>query len=321
MNCVRRLKVLFFAMIGVSLALSSINSHAAVVDKVLVVVNDEVVTQREFDRLYIPIKKEYEASFEGEDLKEKLETVKKGLLEQMVSSKLVVSLAKQAKVQIDEEKFQSDMDKIKSYYASEDEFLQSLSAKGTNLTEFERELREQALAQKLVEKEVASKIVISPGETRDLYEKNKDKLLAPERVRVRGIMIRKRTGSEDDSRKKIDEVLKELNSGKDFASLAIERSEGPYASDGGDMGYIIAGNMLPEIDEAVFSLKEGGLSGVVETPIGYHIFLVEEIQKERPLKYEEVSDFLKEQIYMRKFSENLYKWIEEKRKNAYISYK
>ena len=319
---IKGFKFLLSMIVALSLALSSLSAQAIVVDKVIVVVNDEVITQREFDRIFTPIKRQYEATFEGDELQAKLDIARKGVLEELISSKLITSLAKQEEIEIDEEQFQADIDKVIAYYRSEEEFLQELSAKGTNLTEFKREMREQALAQKFVEKEVASKIVVTPGEIREVYEKNKDKFMTSKQVRARGIMIRKKEGpATDKSRQEIEVIVTQIKSGEDFATLAKEFSEGPYASEGGDMGFVTQGEMLKEIDETIFSLKEGELSGIIETPIGYHLFLVEEIQEERPMRFSEVNNFIKDQLFMRKFSEALTRWVEEKRKHAYISYK
>jgi len=298
-------------------------SGAEMVDKVIVVVNDEVVTQREFDRAFDPIKKTYEDNFKGEELQRRLEQAREGLMEQLINSKLAISLAKKEKVEIDEQELTERIGTIKSYYGSEPEFLQALSARGTNLTEFEKEIKDQMLAQKLVEKEVTSKIVVSPAEIKDLYQKNQEKLVAPEQVKVRGIMVRKTGDEEEDAqkKKKIEGISKELEKGKDFGTVATESSEGPYAKNGGDMGYISRGQTLEEIDEAIFSIDKGNKSDIVETNIGYHIFLVEDKMDTRPLEYAEVADFLKQQLYMKKFEEELMKWLEEKRKNAYISFK
>ena len=316
-------RVLFF-LFFFSL-LCSINVFSDVVDKVLVVVNDEVVTQREFDKVYSPVKTNYESRFKGEELQKQLDNAKSMILEQLINSKLVISLAKKEKMEIKEEELKERIDKIKSYYESEDIFLQALNAKGTNLTEFQNEIKEQMLAQKLVEKEVASKIDVTPIEIKDLFEKNKEKMIAPKRVKTKGILVRKKEQEdktkEDESLKKIQEVASELKKGRDFSELAKEYSEGPYAEKGGEMGYIARGDTLPEIDEVLFSLKESEVSDVIETSLGYHLLLVEEIQEQRDLSFEEVSDYLKQQIYMKKFEENLLNWLEEKRKNAYITYK
>lgn len=315
-------KILLYIVAFVVMSLTNNTAYAVVVDRVIVVVNDEVVTQREFDKTYYPIKEQHESRFKGEELERRLKEVKEAVLEQLINSKLVVSLAKKKKIEIDENELRNRIDKIKEYYGSQEAFLQALNAKGTNLTEFEQEIREQMLAQKLVDQEVASKIVVTPAEVRDLYKKNKEKFVAPNRVKVRSIMIRK-TDDEtlDQAHKRIEEIVADLKKGKDFAALAAKRSEGPYRDNGGDMGYIVPGQMLEEIDKVIFSLKKQELSDIVQTHVGFHVFLVEDIEKSRLLEINEVSDFLRQQLYMKRFEENMINWLEAKRKNAYIAYK
>ena len=310
------------AVIFIAALATSGLSRAEVVDKVLVIVNDEVVTQREFDRTFKPIEMRIQQTLEGEEMQQQLEAARKGILEQLVNTKLAISLAKEEKIEIDEEGLKKRIERIKSFYGTEEEFLQALSLKGTNLTEFERELREQMLAQKFIEKEVASNIVIPPGDIKDLYEKNKEKLVAPKRVKVRGIMTRKEgAAAGGGGETKMKEIIVELDKGADFASVATEMSEGPYAKNGGDMGYVEKGQFLEELDAVIFSMGKDERSDIVESRIGYHVFLVEDINEPRQLELNEVSDFLREQLFAKRFEENIAEWVGEKRKNAYISYK
>ncbi len=322
MNFSKKISSVLLIILACSVLLATHVANAAVVDKVMAVVNDEVVTQREFDRTFYPIQKSYEERFKGVELQEQLEQARKGLLEQIINSKLAISLAKKEKVKVNEEELKKRMDAIRSYYGSEDEFLRTLDAKGTTLSEYKKEMKDQLLAQKLVEREVSSRVVISPTEVQDLYIKNKEKLIAPDRIKVRGIMIRKSANNEGENlSKKIKEIASEIKKGKSFAVAATEYSEGPYAKNGGDMGYVSPGQIIPEIDEVIFKLKKGKVSDIVETKLGYHIFVVEDIQKEHAMEFNEVSDFLREQLFMKKFEEGMGKWIDEKRKNAYIAYK
>ena len=68
-----------------------------------------------------------------------------------------------------------------------------------------------------------------------------------------------------------EQILKDLKRGKDFAELARGHSDGPSGPKGGDLGRFTRGQMVPEFDQAVFNLKPGEVSGVVETQFGYHI--------------------------------------------------
>jgi parvulin-like peptidyl-prolyl isomerase len=314
------MKLVFGGLVGVVLAYGV--ASAEVVDKVIVVVNNEVVSQKEFDRAFIPLKKSYETNFQGEELAKRLEDAKKALLEQIINTKLAISLAKAAKVEVKEADLQKRIDTIKGYYGSEDEFNKELAARGTAYPEFVKEVKEQMMAQDIVDKEVASKIVIAPADINKLYETNKEKLIAPDRVKLKGILVKRGEGVDDAAaKKKIDEALAKIKAGEDFGKVAAQYTEGPYVDNGGDMGFVMKGQLLPEIDAVVFAAAKGTVTAVVETKLGYHIFKIEDVEKTRQLSLDEVADFLRGQIFRKKFEEELTKWLEEKRKNAYIAYK
>jgi parvulin-like peptidyl-prolyl isomerase len=321
MLIVKRFWVAALAAVMFSAGFIPAAAHADMVDKVIVVVNDEVITQREFQRIYDPIKANYEANFIGDELKRRLDAAHKGLLEQLINTKLTVSLAKKAKVKIDENELDERIAKIREYYPDEEEFLKALSERGTNFTEFKNELRDQMIAQQFVQQEVAAGIDITPAEIKDIYEKNRDQLVAPLRVRLKGIMVKKDEASGGADRKKIEDIRKKLAAGEDFGVVATEFSEGPYAGNAGDMGYIAKGQTIDQIDSVIFSLKDGERSDIVETDIGYHIFLAEGIEPEHTLPLEEVNDFLKQQLYMKRFEEKMAEWLKAKRNNAHIEYK
>jgi len=308
--------LLFAAFSGV------LSGYSEVVDKVIVVVNDEVITQREFDRAFRPISDSYKANFEGEELEKRLKEVKQAFMEQLINTKIAISEAKKKNIEIDEAGLEERITRIKGMYGSEEIFLQALNEKGTNLTEFTKDIRDQMMAQKLVESEIASKIVITPSEISDLYTKNKEQLISPQRVKIKGIMVRKdEEAPAQNSRKKIEDVQANLIKGADFSETAKQFSEGPYAAEGGEMGYVVRGQLLEEMDEIIFSAKKNDVTDIIETRIGYHIFIIEDVEEPRNLELTEVSDFLKGQIFRKRFEQSLLEWLEEKRKNAYISYK
>ncbi|MFA6635745.1 MAG: peptidylprolyl isomerase [Candidatus Omnitrophota bacterium] len=317
------LRILFILSFLIASLVPAKVSMSEALDRIVIVVNDEVITQREFDRVFLPIKRNLEQNFHGAELETKVKDAETGVKDHLINAKLATSLAKKKKISIDEEELSRRIETIKSaYYGSEQEFLMALRERGTNLTEFEREIREQMLAQKLVNEEVASSIVVTPGEIKELYDEHADEMVAPRQVLVRTIVIKKREDrSDEESMRKIRDVRARAVTGGDFSSLAMEMSEGLNAEEGGYMGYVAKGQTIPEIDSVIFALEKDKISEIVETPVGYHIFLVDEILEERMLELADVDDFLREQIYMKKFQESLVKYLEEQRKNAYISYK
>ena len=120
------------------------------------------------------------------------------------------------------------------------------------------------------------------------YEANTDKYRAPEEVHVAHILI----ANDDDASAKaqIEQLLKDVQAGADFAALAAEKSSDPGSrSKGGDLGFVPRGRMLPEFEEAAFALqKPGQLSPVVKTKFGYHIIKLIERKPARLLSLQEV---------------------------------
>ncbi|KYK36045.1 MAG: peptidyl-prolyl cis-trans isomerase [Theionarchaea archaeon] len=82
-------------------------------------------------------------------------------------------------------------------------------------------------------------------------------------VKASHILVKKRSEAE--------KILEELKKGASFAELAKKHSECPSRKRGGDLGWFGRGKMVPEFEEAAFSLKKGELSDIVKTQFGYHI--------------------------------------------------
>ncbi len=95
--------------------------------------------------------------------------------------------------------------------------------------------------------------------------------LSPDRFSIKGYTIRALhilVKTEEEAK----EIKSLLDGGADFSQLAKERSIGPNAKKGGDLGIITKGDLLPELDSTLSKLKVGEISDIVKTKMGYHIF-------------------------------------------------
>jgi len=86
-----------------------------------------------------------------------------------------------------------------------------------------------------------------------------------------GSMRSRATRSKDEAAKQMDELKQKLDAGGDFAELARAHSDCPSSAQGGDLGNFGRGQMVKEFESAAFSMPVGAVSGVVETPFGYHL--------------------------------------------------
>ncbi len=121
------------------------------------------------------------------------------------------------------------------------------------------------------------------------YNSRKNEFMTPERVHVRHILLKSDANNDAVIKAKAEGLLKQLQGGADFAKLASANSEDPGSKDkGGDVGWMVKGQMVPEFEKAGFSLPVGQLSGLVKTTYGYHILKVEAHEQAHLQPFEEV---------------------------------
>ncbi len=158
------------------------------------------------------------------------------------------------------------------------------------------ELPEQVSAQYLLLNEAAAMENLPEPKPEDLqayYEQNKARYIQPARVNVSHIQINIPAGASDEQRAaakaQADEIAtKARAAAADFAALArAESQDAGTAKDGGKLGWIAQGSWPAPLEEAIFSLGQGDVSGVVQGPGGYHIFRANEVQSQKGQSFDE----------------------------------
>jgi peptidyl-prolyl cis-trans isomerase D len=139
---------------------------------------------------------------------------------------------------------------------------------------------------------VADSIEISDAQLRNWYGSHIDQFRTPERVHVRHILLKTTGQSPDEVNKtkaKAEALLKQVRSGADFAQLATKSSEDSgSAPRGGDVGWVVRGQTVPNFESAAFTLKPNEISGLVTTEYGFHIVQVLAHEQARLRPFEEV---------------------------------
>ncbi|THB77972.1 MAG: hypothetical protein D6B25_05495 [Desulfobulbaceae bacterium] len=131
-------------------------------------------------------------------------------------------------------------------------------------------------------KSIGDKIEIDETDIETYYQEQLANYQLPEKRRARHILITFEDSSPTEYRdlklKKANEILEKARAGEDFATLAQEFSEGPSAPTGGDLGYFGQGQMVGPFNDAVFAMRPGEISDIVETQFGFHIIKLEDIK-------------------------------------------
>lgn len=229
-------------------------------------------------------------------------------------------------------------------------FQDQLIKEGLTQDQFNKRVEEQIMKVKLIEQEVKSKVELPrDAEVRDFFDKIKIKMagkpvktsskeeeadlsqiskylerMTGEQVNIRHILIRSQrnepAADRAEAKKKIEGILQKVRGGEDFAFMAKKYTDDPLSKDrGGDLGFIAKGDLgLSEMDAAIFKLKEGEVSPVVETEIGYHIVKMVEKKNPHPLEYEDVKEDLANYLAQRIFTQKLEKYLKDLRAKASI---
>jgi peptidyl-prolyl cis-trans isomerase D len=144
----------------------------------------------------------------------------------------------------------------------------------------------------LIDPEKLKLAIPTDAQLRKDYNANLDQYRAPERVNARHILIKSDKTNDAAMKAKAEGILKQIQAGGDFAKLAKENSQdnapGGSAEKGGELGWLVKGQTVPEFEKAAFSLQPGQTSGLVKTEYGYHIIQVEQHEQPHLQAFEEV---------------------------------
>lgn len=316
------MRKLCIASVYLFLFFSAFLSRAEVVDKILVVVNDEVITQGDLDRILYPIYMQYRDLYSNEELAAKLDEVRRNVLERMIQDKLLLCEARKINIEAEKSEVDEKISELKKRFTTTQEFKETLESENITLGELEKKYTERIMIDKLVDLEIRRRVAFSPSEILAYYEAHKKDFEEPEKVKLETILIRFNDGrSEEEARSLAEGILMRLQEGGGFSLLAKEYSDGPYRDSGGDMGWVKKGELMETIDSLVFDLDKGEISGVLETNLGFHIFKVEDKTPENVPEFQQVKNKIEQIIFNKKFEEKFGHWLEELKKNAYIAFR
>jgi peptidyl-prolyl cis-trans isomerase D len=150
--------------------------------------------------------------------------------------------------------------------------------------------------------QIRQTLQISEDQLKVQYQQNIQQYQVPNRVHVEHIVLLtagKNTDAEvDEVKKKAEDVLKQVKNGGKFEDLAKKYSEDATKDKGGDIGWLVQGQALPEYEKAAFSLPKGSTSDLIRTQIGFYIIKVLDKETAHTKPFEEVKDSLRAPLFL-----------------------
>ncbi len=292
---------------------------AEVVERILAVVNDEIVTEQDLEIVMAPVVAQYRTMYTGAEYDEKVREVREEFLSKVIDDKLILGEAKRRLVIVKDEEVDEMMAEVRNKFPTREAFVSAIEEQGLTEKRLWNRFHDQLMTQKFVTYEVKSKVSVSPGEVNDYYRAHEQEFKQGDQAHLQHILIRTSTRSDEEAKTLATDLIAQLAAGKPFEELAKAHSEGAEAAEGGEMGWVERGQLLGEIDEKVFALNTGELAGPLQSTLGYHIFKLVERKEVSVRPIADVRPQIQDILFKQKLKDKLESWMASLKKNAYIS--
>lgn len=268
-------RLFFFAwLVGVGLLAAAANAAPSrEVDRIVAVVNDEVITLYELKSRVAQAERQLKAQNVQLPPPDILE---KQMLERMITDRVQIQLAKETSVRVDDLTLERAIARIaESNRMSVGDFRGALEKDGIAWSKFREEVRNEMTVVRLREREVDSRIQVSDAEIDNFLASGGKPGALNEQFLISHILLRApdQAGPEQLNRlqAKAEAIVAQLNTGADFAKLAASYSDAPDALSGGSLGWRGADRLPTLFAEAVASMQPGQVSAVLRSTAGMHI--------------------------------------------------
>ncbi|MFZ0611123.1 MAG: SurA N-terminal domain-containing protein [Desulfobacterales bacterium] len=298
--------------------------RAEVVDRIVAIVNDEVISLYELDQAIQPYLEQVRNSRYAPDVESQLTFEVRGkILNEMINEKLADQELKRQKISVTEKEVDSAIERIKeSRTLTDEELRNALSAQGLTYDEFRRQTRQQILRAKLANREVRSKIVITEQDIQAYYDQHKEQYAGEKKYHLRNVFIRVATFASDADRQaargKLEAVRAQLSAGRPLAEMTKTAltPDAPIESD--DLGLFKLEDLSPQLKDTVGGMRAGELTRVLEAPYGFQVLMVEEIVDTAGKTPVEAAKEIEDKLFNQIVDQKYQSWVQDLRDRAHI---
>jgi peptidyl-prolyl cis-trans isomerase SurA len=297
----------------------------AVVDRVVAVVNQEIITLSELEKWKGPLVAEIKTEDRLAKREQTREVLRK-ILDRLVEEKLVDQEVKRLGLKVSAKEMEGAIEELKRRNnLTQENFEKALVMEGLSLEGFKKEFEKQILRSRLINMAVRVEPKAGEKELREFYQKNRNRYRGVETYRPGQILfyIPKDATPEQiqEIRSKCQKVLDKIEKGEDFGEMAVLYSEDASAKDRGDLGYFKRGDLLPAFEKEALRLKVGETSGMIRSEFGFHIIKLLDRKGGDPPPLEEVKEKIGLDYYQEEMDKAVKQYIATLREKAIIDIK
>ncbi len=293
-------------------------SAGKIVERIIARVNNEIITQRQFDRERDKLRTELAPRYSGAELEAQVRQQSKDLLRDLIDQALMVQKAKDLDLNVETDLVKRLDEMRQSFHlATLQDLEKEVEKQGLIWEDFQDQIRRRMLMQEVIGREVGSRIIISREDARKYFEVHRQDFASPAGVRLAEILVSAEKRKLEEAEKRAKEALAELKAGARWNDLVKKYSDAS-AEEAGDIGFFQEGMLKAALAAAVAKLDVGETTDLIQTKDGYIILKVLERRSAGIPKFEEVEQRVMNVLYEQKTQPALRKYLANLRKESYI---
>ena len=229
--------------------------------------------------------------------------MRQSMLEATISILLFQEEAEKAGVTVPESAVDDIIWEGQKQFPSMAEYNATVQEIGVTEEQIRSAARGLAIVKKFLDEKFNPLSVVSDEELKEYYDENPDNFIQPKMVRVRHILIKHENdslASQYKAEKHMKQLVKRLKKGESFAKVAREESQCPSKERGGDLGYLIKGDLerarLKPVEDVVFSIEPGVMTDIIESVYGVHVAIVEDVRPSRVVPFDVIEERLRNKM-------------------------
>jgi peptidyl-prolyl cis-trans isomerase SurA len=294
------------------IAQASVLAAAQIEDGIVAIVNSDLIMLSEMKRELAPERERIYKEYQGDARARRLKAAEYMALTTMIERKLQLQEAKVRNIVVTDQEVRQAIQQMKQQGRTIDE---------ANPADM-KSAREQLMLFRIVDRDVRSGVIASESDLKRYFQEHRDRFALSEEYTLSQILIRPRAPDDiAEAREKAREVMARLKQGESFEDLALRFSDGPNASNGGHLGLVRQGELLPGIERTIATLVPGGISDMIETSEGFHIVRLEDKKPKQFRPFEQVRNEIQGLVFQQKSEDVFQAWLTELKNKAYIEIK
>jgi len=306
---------------------SAAAADVAVVEEIIAKVNGDIITRADLERARQALLEDLKRrNLQGAQLEAAFKEREKDLLRDRIDTLLLIQRGNQLNINVDQDVSKYFAEIMLQYkVADQDKFAELVRQQtGMRFEDFRQEVKNGMLTQRVLSREVGSRIVIPREEVQKYYEEHKNEFVREERVFLREILIAADPKDPDSfaaAEKRAKSLVERARRGERFEDLARDNSDAVTAKNGGDLGGWKKGDLKKEIEELIWDKERNYVTDPIRTENGYLILKKTAHHQAGLALLEEVENEIMGRLYGPRFEPKVREYLTELRQQAFLEIK